>query len=796
MWPAWEWITRPSTRWLFAANEGDLATRDSVACRRLVESEWYRERWGDVFQLTTDQNVKTWFENDKRGMRIATTVGSNVTGKKGDRLVCFPAGTMIATNKGDFPIEKITQKADDDLLVASFNHRTNKTEFRPIIRRMRNLAHAATIIAATNGLQVRCTADHPVYVEGKGYQNASSLKPGDQVRVLQRSYEYRQAFLFYQVQEPISYQKKHPSMSSVWQKLLHHTIAQKTRRVLFSDMFRYCEMRRKITPVSRRQRDVSMCRVRSYHAQSAFSRQKAANMLFAMCCRIRLKNETKANQDELPHMFARNGNHPMSPGEAAILFSNLCGQGTIAVSSRPQEWAIRAWATHECIPTRMDTRVQESNSPTRRSSMRCLWYDTRRTRSSDVHPSHQLQQARSIANQPDYSLSFLSREDARISRESNGVATKIVTIASVQTAGTISQNHLEEVFNLEVEGNNNYFANGILVHNCDDPHDARKVESPVERKSVHSWWDHAFYNRVNSFMTGTRVIVGQRIHHDDLMGHVLKSGEFVELCIPEEYTPSRRCTTPIGYADKRTQPGELLRPERFGPVQKAAAIRRLGTRGYAAQHGQHPQEQDGVHFRPEWFRLRYTLVETRDALEFPNGKRVVLADCIRFTAFDPSTGKTGSDPQGLMSLAWTPGGDLVVLDAESARFAIEQFPREITRRYRQWGSEYIICESNGFQIYVARDLRDAGLTVREMTPESRSKLARAQRAIILAETGRIWLPREGDWVEPLIEQLTTFTGEDGGTDDLVDCLAYAALDTIRFDGEFEEPIGVLRRKRT
>lgn len=58
----------PSFSWLYAANERDLATRDSVACWRLVKSEWYRERWGDGFALTTDQNVKTWYENDRRGI--------------------------------------------------------------------------------------------------------------------------------------------------------------------------------------------------------------------------------------------------------------------------------------------------------------------------------------------------------------------------------------------------------------------------------------------------------------------------------------------------------------------------------------------------------------------------------------------------------------------------------------------------------------------------------------------------------------------------------------------------------
>ena len=46
-WPAWVWIDHPEARWLFSSYREPLATRDSVKCRRLIESDWYQERWGD-----------------------------------------------------------------------------------------------------------------------------------------------------------------------------------------------------------------------------------------------------------------------------------------------------------------------------------------------------------------------------------------------------------------------------------------------------------------------------------------------------------------------------------------------------------------------------------------------------------------------------------------------------------------------------------------------------------------------------------------------------------------------------
>lgn len=86
-WPAWEWTKRPATRFLYATHDDELGTRDSVRTRRVIDSPWYQARWGDRFQLTTDQNVKTNFENDRTGYRVTETVGGSVIGKGGDHRV-------------------------------------------------------------------------------------------------------------------------------------------------------------------------------------------------------------------------------------------------------------------------------------------------------------------------------------------------------------------------------------------------------------------------------------------------------------------------------------------------------------------------------------------------------------------------------------------------------------------------------------------------------------------------------------------------------------------------------------
>jgi predicted phage terminase large subunit-like protein len=85
-WPAWVWIDHPEARWLFSSYREPLATRDSVKCRRLIESDWYQERWGGRYQLSGDQNQKNRFENTRTGYRVVVPMSAG-TGERGDYVV-------------------------------------------------------------------------------------------------------------------------------------------------------------------------------------------------------------------------------------------------------------------------------------------------------------------------------------------------------------------------------------------------------------------------------------------------------------------------------------------------------------------------------------------------------------------------------------------------------------------------------------------------------------------------------------------------------------------------------------
>jgi predicted phage terminase large subunit-like protein len=84
-WPAWEWRERPWLRYISASYGQDLAVRDLVRCRDLVQSDWYQQRW--PIQFKGDQNLKTAYVNMSTGFRFASSVGGSLTGWRGDRII-------------------------------------------------------------------------------------------------------------------------------------------------------------------------------------------------------------------------------------------------------------------------------------------------------------------------------------------------------------------------------------------------------------------------------------------------------------------------------------------------------------------------------------------------------------------------------------------------------------------------------------------------------------------------------------------------------------------------------------
>lgn len=87
LFPAWVWATEPHIRFLTGSYNMELAIRDTLKSRRLIESPWYQKHWGNVFQLTGDQNTKGNYVNDRFGYRIAFASTGGTTGHRGDFIL-------------------------------------------------------------------------------------------------------------------------------------------------------------------------------------------------------------------------------------------------------------------------------------------------------------------------------------------------------------------------------------------------------------------------------------------------------------------------------------------------------------------------------------------------------------------------------------------------------------------------------------------------------------------------------------------------------------------------------------
>jgi predicted phage terminase large subunit-like protein len=87
LFPAWVWTADPARRWMFVSYAETLSTQHSVYRRNVLESEWYQQRWGQVFSFAKDQNLKTHYENSSRGQMFSTAMHATATGLGGDILI-------------------------------------------------------------------------------------------------------------------------------------------------------------------------------------------------------------------------------------------------------------------------------------------------------------------------------------------------------------------------------------------------------------------------------------------------------------------------------------------------------------------------------------------------------------------------------------------------------------------------------------------------------------------------------------------------------------------------------------
>ncbi len=84
--PAWLWLNRPETRMICVSGSQDVALRDSMKCREILKSDWYKS-FGCDWDFAEDQDAKGLFKNTRTGFRSAKSSGARITGDRADLII-------------------------------------------------------------------------------------------------------------------------------------------------------------------------------------------------------------------------------------------------------------------------------------------------------------------------------------------------------------------------------------------------------------------------------------------------------------------------------------------------------------------------------------------------------------------------------------------------------------------------------------------------------------------------------------------------------------------------------------
>jgi predicted phage terminase large subunit-like protein len=303
----------------------------------------------------------------------------------------------------------------------------------------------------------------------------------------------------------------------------------------------------------------------------------------------------------------------------------------------------------------------------------------------------------------------------------------------------------------------------------DDPHNVREAESEKLRSRTLSWWDETMASRGNNPKTVARVVVMQRVHQDDLSGHVLAQGGYEHLCLPAEYEGSKYVTC-IGWRDSRQEIGELLCPNRFGPAELAELKLRLGSRAAAGQLQQRPAPAEGAIFKKAWFENRYKTM--------PAFARVA-------TFWDTALkAKEDNDETACITVGVSAEGFPYVLGAVHGRWETPEVIRFFVKQ-ATWFKQ--ICGDSYIGDYVEDKVSGTTLMqcLRRDRPDlmvipikvEQDKVSRAHGVAPICEAGRVLLPDPSvfpasrQWVDDLIASLTSFPA--AKHDDLTDAFIYS-----------------------
>lgn len=290
----------------------------------------------------------------------------------------------------------------------------------------------------------------------------------------------------------------------------------------------------------------------------------------------------------------------------------------------------------------------------------------------------------------------------------------------------------------------------------DDPIKALAALSKAERRRVNEFYDNTLITRLNNKVDGAIVLIMQRLHQEDLCGHVMEKGDWEVVSLPAIATEEAAFQLSDDPRHRhRRLAGDLLHPERE-PMEVLEQMRRVqGSMLFQAQYQQAPVAPGGNVIKRDWLRF----YDTAPAVE-----RTVVSWDTASTLGETSDYSVGT--------VWgSVGMDFYLLDIVRGKFEAPDLRRKIIEVSRHWRADATIVEDTELGRALTQDLRVNGDLRPLLQQPQFDKEARLLAQAARFETGQVHLPNEAPWLAEYVSELTAFPN--GRHDDQVDSTSQA-----------------------
>jgi predicted phage terminase large subunit-like protein len=299
---------------------------------------------------------------------------------------------------------------------------------------------------------------------------------------------------------------------------------------------------------------------------------------------------------------------------------------------------------------------------------------------------------------------------------------------------------------------------GANIIAIDDPLKPNEALSDVLRKAANDWFLHTLYSRQNDKRTGAIVIIMQRLHEDDLVGHVLAQEPWEVVCFPAiaeadevheiETIWERRCF--------RRQKGEALHPERESLETLGRIRRTIGESNFAGQYQQSPAPLGGGLVKVEWFK-RYRENERPERFE-----RIVQS-------WDTANKATELSDYSVCTTWGIKGKNLYLLSVFRRRLEYPDLKRAVRDQQNQFEANVVLIEDQASGTQLIQELIAEGCRSVTRYQPGCEKIMRLHAQTGLIENGLVHIPEEAPWLAEYLHEMSVFPK--GKHDDQVDSTA-------------------------